>query len=48
MQERHFWLAEYTAFPKHPISNGVKPFATTDEWYFHMRFRGDHAGKLSD
>ncbi len=41
------WLAEYTAFPKHPISNGVKPFATTDEWYFHMRFRGDGKGKLT-
>ena len=33
------WEANYSAFPKHPISNGVKPFITTDEWYYHMRFR---------
>ena len=33
------WDANYTALPKHPISNGVLPFATKDEWYIHMRFR---------
>jgi hypothetical protein len=33
------WEANYTALPAHPISNGVKPFSTTDEWYYHMRFR---------
>jgi hypothetical protein len=33
------WTANYTALPKHPICNGVKPFSTNDEWYFHMRFR---------
>lgn len=32
------WEANYAELPKHPISNGVKPFTTTDEWYFHMRF----------
>src|SRR5690606_27727848 len=26
-------------FPDHPIANGVKPFETDDEWYYHMRFR---------
>jgi hypothetical protein len=33
------WEANFKAFPKHPISNGVKPFSTNDEWYYHMRFR---------
>lgn len=33
------WQADFTSLPKHPISNGVKPFSTNDEWYFHMRFR---------
>jgi hypothetical protein len=33
------WEANFTTLPKHPISNGVKPFNTTDEWYYHMRFR---------
>ena len=32
------WEAEYKELPKHPIANGVKPFTTNDEWYFHMRF----------
>lgn len=33
------WVANYKQFPKHPTTNGVKPFATNDEWYYHMRFR---------
>lgn len=33
------WDANFKTLPAHPISNGVKPFATNDEWYFHMRFR---------
>jgi hypothetical protein len=33
------WRAEFTELPVHPITNGVKPFATRDEWYFNMRFR---------
>ena len=33
------WVANYKQFPKHPATNGVKPFATNDEWYYHMRFR---------
>ena len=40
------WLADYKTLPQHPIANGVKPFSSTDEWYFHMRFRTD-AGKLT-
>jgi len=33
------WVANFNEFPKHPICNGVKPFSTDDEWYYHMRFR---------
>lgn len=33
------WSAEFNKFPKHPITQGVKPFKIADEWYFHMRFR---------
>ncbi|MDR3404426.1 MAG: NPCBM/NEW2 domain-containing protein [Chthoniobacter sp.] len=40
------WDADYKELPKHPISNGVKPFATNDEWYFHMRFN-EKDGKLT-
>ncbi|MEM9365859.1 MAG: PVC-type heme-binding CxxCH protein [Planctomycetota bacterium] len=35
------WKAEFTSLPDHPISNGVAPFATDDEWYFHLRFAQD-------
>lgn len=33
------WDANFKELPQHPISSGVKPFTTNDEWYFHMRFR---------
>ncbi|MEN3940097.1 ThuA domain-containing protein [Prosthecobacter sp. SYSU 5D2] len=33
------WDASFTEFPAHPITSGVKPFGTNDEWYFYMRFR---------
>ncbi|MBN8422185.1 MAG: ThuA domain-containing protein [Verrucomicrobia bacterium] len=33
------WEASYNLLPKHPVTNGVQPFATKDEWYIHMRFR---------
>lgn len=32
------WDANFAALPKHPITNGVQPFAIYDEWYYHMRF----------
>ena len=32
------WTANFSKFPKHPITRGVKPFKANDEWYFHMRF----------
>jgi rhodanese-related sulfurtransferase/type 1 glutamine amidotransferase len=38
------WTAEYAKLPRHPIANGVKPFAINDEWYYHMRFREDLEG----
>jgi len=37
------WTAEFTAFQKHPITRGVRPFRLWDEWYFHMRFREDES-----
>jgi hypothetical protein len=42
------WQANYKELPKHPISNGVQPFASNDEWYFHMRFAGADKGRLID
>ena len=38
------WTAEFKEYPEHPVSNGVKPFAINDEWYFHMRFRPEMQG----
>jgi lysophospholipase L1-like esterase len=38
------WTAEFTQFPKHPVANGLKPFAIDDEWYYHMRFRENMEG----
>lgn len=32
------WTASFDTFPNHPITNGVKPFALKDEWYYHLRF----------
>jgi hypothetical protein len=33
-----FWSPKFEAFPDHPISRGVKPFSTRDEWYVNMRW----------
>jgi len=33
------WTAEFTSFPEHPVTRGLKPFSLDDEWYYHMRFR---------
>lgn len=38
------WVGKFTEFPKHPVANGIKPFATNDEWYYHMRFRDGMQG----
>jgi len=33
------WTADFKQLPDHPISRGVKPFVSHDEWYFNMRFK---------
>ncbi|MDG2221485.1 MAG: ThuA domain-containing protein [Rubripirellula sp.] len=33
------WDADFKSMPTHPITHGVKPFVTNDEWYFYMRFK---------
>ncbi len=33
------WTASFKSLPKHPVAQGVAPFAANDEWYFHMRFQ---------
>ena len=33
------WSPEFSELPLHPITRGVKPFSTKDEWYFNIRFR---------
>lgn len=34
------WMLSQTELAKdHPITRGVQPFETQDEWYYHMRFR---------
>ncbi|OYW78003.1 MAG: hypothetical protein B7Z37_01310 [Verrucomicrobia bacterium 12-59-8] len=38
------WDANFKELPTHPISEGVKPFGTNDEWYFFMRFRPNMEG----
>jgi hypothetical protein len=35
----HWRLARPELAEGHPITRGVDPFETQDEWYFHMRFR---------
>lgn len=33
------WDAEFKTLPRHPITRGVTPFTTKDEWYFALTFR---------
>lgn len=42
------WEPNFTGFPDHAITRGVKPFKIKDEWYFNMRFIGDLAGNEAD
>jgi type 1 glutamine amidotransferase len=35
----HWMLAKTELAKDHPITRGVKPFETQDEWYYHMRFK---------
>lgn len=39
------WKPAFDKFPAHPITRGVGPFATHDEWYFSMRWTADEAAK---
>ena len=38
------WRAEFTKLPDHPVTRGVNPFSSQDEWYYHMRFRDNMQG----
>ena len=39
------WKPPFEKLPDHPITRGVGPFATHDEWYFNMRWTADAALK---
>ena len=39
------WKPAFDKFPDHPITRGVGPFATHDEWYFNMRWTPDAGAK---
>jgi hypothetical protein len=39
------WKPSFDKLPNHPITRGVQPFATHDEWYFNMRWTTDAAAK---
>jgi type 1 glutamine amidotransferase len=39
------WSPEFQQFPQHPVTRGVKPFSTRDEWYFSLRWTPDPAAK---
>lgn len=41
------WSPSYEKFPRHPVSNGVKPFSNRDEWYFNMRWTQKDSRKLT-
>ena len=34
------WTAELQTDPAHPVTAGIAPFKTLDEWYFNLRFKG--------
>ena len=40
----HWTLAKTELAQGHPITRGVRPFETNDEWYYHMRFREPMTG----
>ena len=39
------WKPSFDKFPNHPVTRGVGPFATHDEWYFNMRWTPEGALK---
>lgn len=38
------WTADFQTLPQHPVTRGISPFKTFDEWYFYMRFRDGMLG----
>lgn len=38
------WLARFVRLPEHPITRGVRPFETNDEWYFAIQFADGYGG----
>lgn len=41
------WTGNFTEIPQQEATQGVHPFSTHDEWYYHMRFRDDMKGVTS-
>jgi type 1 glutamine amidotransferase len=39
------WTPQIQKLPTHPVTRGVQPFGTYDEWYFNMRWTPDAALK---
>lgn len=39
------WAPDFRTFPNHPVTRGVGPFATHDEWYFNMRWQPAGPGR---
>ena len=39
------WKPAFDKLPNHPVTRGVTPFATHDEWYFNMRWTPDASAK---
>jgi hypothetical protein len=35
------WDARFNLVPEHPITRGINPFETHDEWYFNIRSHGE-------
>ncbi len=38
------WEADFAKLPTHPITRGLQPFRSNDEWYFNMRFAAGMKG----
>lgn len=39
------WSPKFDKLPDHPVTRGVQPFSTFDEWYFNMRWTPDASAK---
>ena len=42
------WTAEFKTLPTHPVTRGVKPFSTNDEWYYHMPLQREPRRRHTD